>query len=108
MPLRKANLLGLGRISPWSTATTPPARPANIRILKSACHARRQEKILGNVVSGTMPRTPVVAVKYKVGVEDDPREWAGQGEDEFISRVSVFDSQCAAVYLTEKTDVAFR
>ncbi len=23
-------------------------------------------------------------------------------------RVSVFDSQCAAVYLTEKTDVAFR
>ena len=79
-----------------------------IRILKSACHARRQEKILGNVVSGTMPRTPVVAVKYKVGAEDDPREWAGQGEDEFISRVSVFDSQCAAVYLTEKTDVAFR
>ena len=48
-----------------------------------------------------MPRTPV-------GAEDDPREWAGQGEDEFISRVSVFDSQCAAVYLTEKTDVAFR
>ena len=35
---------------------------------------------------------PVVAVKYKVGAEDDPREWAGQGEDEFISRVSVFDS----------------
>ena len=32
----------------------------------------------------------------------------GRGEDEFISRVSVFDTQCAAVYLTEKTDVAFR
>ena len=29
------------------------------------------------------------------------------GEDEFISRVSVFDTQCAAVYLNEKTDVAF-
>ena len=79
-----------------------------IRILKSACHTRGQEKILGNVVSGTMPPTPVVAIKYTVGAEDDPREWAGQGEDEFISRVSVFDSQCAAVYLTEKTDVAFR
>ena len=79
-----------------------------IRILKNACRARRQEKILGNVVSGTTPLTPVVAIKYKVGVEQDLREWTGQGEDEFISRVSVFDAQCAGVYLTEKTDVAFR
>lgn len=79
-----------------------------IRILKSACRARGQEEILGNVVSGTMPPRPVVAIKYTVGKESDPREWAGQGEDEFVSRVSVFDSQSAAVYLTEKTDVAFR
>jgi hypothetical protein len=79
-----------------------------IRILKSACRARRQEKILGNVVSGTAPFAPTVSIKYKVGTEPDAREWAGNGEDEFISRVSVFDTQCAAVYLTEKTDVAFR
>ena len=79
-----------------------------IRILKSACRARGQEQILGNVVSGAMPLSPVVSIKYKVGTEAEPREWAGNGEDEFISRVSVFDSQCAAVYLTEKTDVAFR
>ncbi|RYD16358.1 MAG: hypothetical protein EOP90_06155 [Lysobacteraceae bacterium] len=79
-----------------------------IRILKSACRARGPEKILGNVVSGTTPLAPVVAIKYKVGAEPDPREWAGANEDEFVSRVSVFDTQCAAVYLTEKTDVAFR
>lgn len=79
-----------------------------IRILKSACRARGQEHILGNVVSGTSPLTPVVAIKYKVGTEPEPREWAGTGGDEFVSRVSVFDTQCAAVYLTEKTDVAFR
>jgi len=79
-----------------------------IRILKSACRARGQENILGNVVSGTTPLTPVVAIKYKVGTETDPREWGGSGEDEFVSRVSVFDTHCAAVYLTEKTDVAFR
>ena len=79
-----------------------------IRILKSACRARGPEKILGNVVSGTTPLAPVVAIKYKVGAEPDPREWAGASEDEFVSRVSVFDTQCAAVYLTEKTDVAFR
>lgn len=79
-----------------------------IRILKSACRARGQEPILGNVVSGTTPLSPVVSIKYKVGTEPEPREWAGSGENEFISRVSVFDMHCAAVYLTEKTDVAFR
>ena len=79
-----------------------------IRILKSACRARGQEKILGNVVSGATPLTPVVSIKYRVGDEPESREWAGNGEDEFVSRVSVFDTQCAAVYLTEKTDVAFR
>ncbi len=79
-----------------------------IRILKSACRARGQERILGNVVSGAAPLSPVVSIKYKVGTEPEPRQWAGNGEDEFISRVSVFDMQCAAVYLTEKTDVAFR
>ncbi len=79
-----------------------------IRILKSACRARGQEQILGNVVSGATPFSPVVSIKYKIGTEPEPREWAGTGEDEFISRVSVFDTQCAAVYLTEKTDVAFR
>ena len=79
-----------------------------IRILKSACRARGSEDILGNVVSGIAPHRPVVAITYKVGTEEKAREWSGDGEDEFISRVSVFDTRCAAVYLTEKTDVAFR
>ena len=78
-----------------------------IRILKSACRARGPEEILGNVVSGTAHK-PVVAITYKVGTEEKAMEWSGDGGDEFISRVSVFDTQCAAVYLTEKTDVAFR
>jgi hypothetical protein len=81
---------------------------AYIRILKSACRARIQERILGNVVSGTTPLSPEASIKYKVGAELQPREWAGNGEDEFISRVSVFDTQCAIFYLTEKADVAFR
>ena len=78
-----------------------------IRILKSACRARGEEQILGNVVSGTAPRSPVVSIKYQIG-PDEVQEWAGGEEDNFISRVSVFDTRCAAVYLTEKTDVAFR
>ena len=79
-----------------------------IRILKSACRARGQEEILGNVVSGTSPLSPVVAIKYTIGAKEGLQEWAGNGQNEFISRVSVFDTHCAAVYLTEKTDVAFR
>lgn len=79
-----------------------------IRILKSACHARGREDILGNVVSGSAPFTPVVAIKYAVGGEPTPREWTNALDDELISRVSVFDTHGAAVYLTEKTNVKFR
>ena len=78
-----------------------------IRILKQACRARGQEQILGNVVSGVAPPKPTVNIKYKVGDETIPHEWVGGDADEFISRVSVFDTQCAAVYLNERTDVAF-
>jgi len=78
-----------------------------IRILKQACRARGQEAILGNVVSGTAPPRPVVNIKYKVGDETTLREWVGGDADEYISRVSIFDTQCAAVYLNERTDVAF-
>ena len=79
-----------------------------IRILKSACRARGREEILGNVVAGTAPLAPIVTIKYRVGDEAEPREWTGGDEDEYVSRVSVFDTQSAAVYLSERTDVAFR
>jgi energy-coupling factor transporter ATP-binding protein EcfA2 len=79
-----------------------------IRILKQACRARGREQILGNVVaSGVAPPKPAVNIKYKVGGELTVREWIGGEADEFISRVSIFDTQCAAVYLNESTDVAF-
>jgi DNA repair ATPase RecN len=78
-----------------------------IRILKQACRARGREQILGNVVSGAAPPKLAVSIKYKVGEEPNAREWIGGDADEFISRVSIFDTQCAAVYLNESTDVAF-
>lgn len=78
------------------------------RILKSACRARGAEDILGNVLSGTTPLTPIVSIKYKVGDGGTSQEWAGEGDDESIARVSVFDSHSETVYLTQKTDVAFR
>ncbi len=99
------------KFSPYLTVVygdNAAGKTGYIRILKSACRARGQEKILGNVVSAGTPYTPTVSIKYKVGDETELREWTGEGEDDFISRVSVFDTQSAAVYLTEKTDVAFR
>ena len=79
-----------------------------IRILKAACRARAREEILSNVVSGAAPPAPDVAIRYTLGRDPEAREWTWQADDEFISRVSVFDSRSAAVYLTEKTNVAFR
>ena len=77
------------------------------RILKRACQARAREEILGNVVSGTAPPKLDVAIKYKIGTEQTLRAWTGGDPDEFVSRVSVFDTHCATVYLNDKTDVAF-
>ena len=79
-----------------------------IRILKNACRARGQEIILGNVMLDTAPLPAEVTIKYQVGSMSGTKEWIGQGEDKFISQVSVFDAKCATVYLTEKTEVAFR
>jgi energy-coupling factor transporter ATP-binding protein EcfA2 len=78
-----------------------------IRILKQACRARGPEAILGNVIAGGAPPRPTVNIKFKVGDETTPREWNAGDADEYISRVSIFDTHCAAVYLNERTDVAF-
>ena len=78
------------------------------RILKTACRARGRETILGNVISGVAPPRTAVAIKYQISGEPALREWTGQSDDDYIARVSVFDTQGAAVYLTNKTDVAFR
>ena len=77
------------------------------RIFKSACRARGAEDILGNVLSGTAPLSPIVSIKYTVN--DGPtQEWTGGDDDDSIARVSVFDRYSEAVYTTQKTDVAFR
>jgi hypothetical protein len=85
-------------------ATTGLARPDTSA---SSSKPAGREDILGNVVSGTAPPKLEVTIKYKVGAEADARQWVGGDADEFVSRVSIFDTQCAAVYLKDKTDVAF-
>ena len=59
-------------------------------------------------MADTAPPSLDVAITYAVGNDPEIHEWSGDGEDELVARVSVFDTRCAAVYLTEKTDIAFR
>ena len=79
------------------------------RILKRACHARNAEDILGNVVSGATLPPPSATITFLVDGETHSLVWRDdQPTNSFLSRVSVFDHHCASVYVSDKTDVAFR
>ncbi len=79
------------------------------RVLKRACRARGAEEILGNVLSGSGPGRLSATIRFKAGNKEELLEWADQEVTHHpLGSVSVFDSHCAAVYLREKTDVAFR
>ena len=79
------------------------------RILKRACRARGAEEILGNILVETAPGRPSATIRFEAGDEEHELEWRDQDEThEGLGNVSVFDSHCAAVYLREKTDVAYR
>lgn len=79
------------------------------RILKTACRARGAEEILGNVLIESAPPTPSSSIRFRVGDERPEEVWPEKTENgALLGKVSVFDNHCAAVYLREKTDVAFR
>lgn len=78
------------------------------RILKRACRARGAEEILGNILIEAAAGRPSATIRFDVGDQKRELKWSDQATDDALGYVSVFDSQCAAVYLKEKTDVAFR
>ena len=79
------------------------------RILKRACRARGAEDILGNVVSGGAPGRPSATIDFRVGDEPGSYLWDdNKSPNTALSRVSVFDHHCASVYISKRTDVAFR
>lgn len=79
------------------------------RILKQACRARGAEEILGNVLAMSAPGRPSATIRFEVDHVEQKFEWHDQEEThDALGHVSVFDTQCAAVYIREKTDVAFR
>ena len=79
------------------------------RVLKRACRSRGLENILGNVLSGEPPTKQHATIRYREGGAEIPLEWGPDTPaSAALANVSVFDSHCAAVYLKDKTDVAFR
>ncbi len=79
------------------------------RVLKKACRARGSEDILGNVLSDKAPSRPSVVLNYSIGPADYKWNWTdSDNQDPALGNVSVFDRHCATVYLSQKTDVAFR
>lgn len=78
-----------------------------IRMLKTACQTRGREKILGNVTSGPSEDGFDFTVTYQVD-GSSLQQWANNQAIGDLGRINVFDTQSAGVYLTEKTDVAFR
>lgn len=79
------------------------------RILKGACRSRGIEQVLGNVLSGEPPTKAAATIRYREENNEVSFVWgSGTSSSAVLSHVSVFDAQCASVYLKDKTDVAFR
>ena len=79
------------------------------RILKRACRARSAEDILGNVLAEDAPLKAQVTIRFRAGQEEEAVAWTPDAPPpDRLAAVNVFDSQCAPIYLRDKTDVAFR
>lgn len=84
------------------------------RLLKRACRARHTEVILPNIYGTTVTAAASATFCFSVGgTEQPPEPWHDTGKPEpqphpVLSAISVFDSECAAVHLKGKNEVAFR
>lgn len=81
------------------------------RILRRACRARSKgESILHNVLNPPRTLTPASAeVTYQLdGVDQSPEQWIdGQKPVDVFGSISFFDSDCAAVHVRKKNNIAF-
>lgn len=117
-----ANVRGANNLAPGQTLCFEPmgltiiygdngaGKSGYARILKRACRARHAGKIEANVYDNQAPRVASADVTYSVGGVVQPVErWQDSPQPHAIlSAASVFDSDCAAVHIREKNEVAFR
>lgn len=80
------------------------------RILKRACRARGAgDPVLPNVLSQAPAGAPTSKITIKVGGATRECVWVdGKAADPQLGAISVFDASAAAVYVAEKTDIAYR
>lgn len=80
------------------------------RVLKRACRARSSDEIVSNIYAPGLAQPPSAILAYTADNKHvAPVEWSDNGKPHAVlSSISVFDSDCAAVYLSQKNEVAFR
>lgn len=111
---------GVNALAPEQTVTFGPnltvvygqnaaGKSGYTRILKKACRSRFAEDILGNVLADGTPLKGQATIRFKSGDVEEAVAWSAEvAPVGALAAVSVFDAQCAPVYLRDKTDVAFR
>ena len=81
-----------------------------VRILKSACHSRTPAsaaKILPDIRKGSSGQQKCF-IDYSVGDENKYKDWTPEDpNNEFLAKVSVFDSQAASVHVDKANNVAY-
>lgn len=80
-----------------------------VRVLKRLCRARSPgDSILGNLISGD-PSVPQGVVEYDIGGQKATAQWADSTvPPAALSAISVFDTDCASVYVEQESPVAYR
>lgn len=79
------------------------------RALKRACRARDSEAIMPNVFAATFHPAPARAdFVWRDGTDELTATWTdGQMAPEPLSKIAVFDWQCARVFVDEQAEVAY-
>jgi len=81
-----------------------------VRVLKACCRARaRDAEVLAYVFAPSSANEPSATIHYRVGESDRTAQWkSGVSAPEELAAVSVFDRDCASVYVDEENELAFR
>ncbi|SRR5579883_357481 len=81
-----------------------------VRILKRACRARHSGEIQPNIYAQNQTYKKASAtIHYNSGGTPSSEKWQDSDNPHpILSAISVFDSDCAAVHLSEENEIAFR
>jgi len=80
------------------------------RALKKACRARDTEGILPNVFASNSTNAPAQArLEWQIGDKLEAADWIDDGRPApaDLSRIAVFDSHCARVFVDEQAEVSY-